>query len=378
MSDDAADKKYDLSAKRREQLRQEGNIPRSHDVSTTTILAMGLGMLTCGGGLLIQYLREVMTNSFLQVGQSSRSISPQTVGTAFSNGLWLWLGVFVVAIAIAVLITQIAQVGINFADDAFSPKFEKLNPLTGIQNIFSLNRLTQTGQSVVKLVVVTSFAYLALNDIQNSAVFARPVSLQELGKIYTDIAWSLGWRIVMVLGVLATADYAWQRWKFSHDNRMTLEQVREERKSMEASPEVIKKRRLMARKTSMRRMLENMKDATIVVTNPTHYAVALKYRKGETEVPIVVAKGIRMSALRIKERAYDLRIAVREDRPLARGLYKYGKVDQPIPAIFYQGVAVILAALYRQGFNASDAYSRPPKTEGADAEHDELFNEEND
>jgi flagellar biosynthesis protein FlhB len=378
MSDEAGEKKFDLSAKRRDQLRQEGNIPRSNDISTTTILAVGLGLLTCGGGLLIQNLREVMTNSFLQVGQSAKVITPQAVGSTVSNGLWLWLGVFVGSIALSVLVSQVAQVGVNFADDPFGPKFEKLNPLAGLQNIFSLNRLTQTGQSLIKLTVVTSFAYLALNDIQKSAVFARPVSLQELGTIYVSISWSLGWRIVMVLGILAAADYGWQRWKFSRDNRMTFEQVKEERRSQEASPEIIKKRRLIARKASMRRMLENMQDATIVVTNPTHYAVALKYRRGETEVPIIVAKGMRLSALRIKERAYDLRIAVREDRPLARGLYKYGKVDQPIPAIFYQGVAVILAALYRQGFNASDAYSRPPNSGLAEDDHNELYNQEND
>jgi flagellar biosynthesis protein FlhB len=272
----------------------------------------------------------------------------------------------------------VAQVGINFADDPFSFKIDKLNPLSGFKNIFSLNRLTQTGQSFVKLGVVTAFAYLALKDIQNSAVFARPVSLNELGGIYVQVAWSLGWRIVLVLGVLAAADYGWQRWKFAYDHKMTLQEVKDERRSQEASPEVIKKRRMMARKTSMRRMMENLKDATIVVTNPTHYAVALKYRRGETDVPIVVAKGIRKSALRIKEAAYELRIAVREDRPLARGLYKYGRIDQPIPAVFYQGVAIILASLYRQGFTASDAYNRPPKTELSDEEHNELFNEEND
>jgi flagellar biosynthetic protein FlhB len=338
---------------------------------------MGLGMLTLGGGLLIHYLQEVMTNSFMQVGRSTESLTPQTVGTTLSSGLWMWVGIFAGSIALTVLVTQIAQVGINFADDAFSFKFEKLNPLSGFGNIFSLNRLTQTGQSLAKLAVVTAFAYLALNDIQNSAVFQRPVSLQELGKIYTDVAWSLGWRIIMVLGALAAADYLWQLWKFNRDHRMTLEEVKEERRSMEASPEVIKKRRLMARKVSMRRMLENMKDATIVVTNPTHYAVALKYRRGETEVPIVVAKGMRLSALRIKERAYDLRIAVREDKPLARGLYKYGRIDQPIPAIFYQGVAIILASLYRQGFIASEAYTSRPG-ELTDAERAELFNEEND
>jgi flagellar biosynthetic protein FlhB len=335
-------------------------------------------MLTCGGGLLIHYLREVMTNSFLQVGASSRSISPQSVGAVFSNGLWLWIGFFAGVTALAVLVTQVAQVGINFVDDAFSFKFEKLNPLTGLQNMFSVNRLTQTGQSLVKLGTVAGFAYLALNDIQHSAVFSRPVSLEELGKVYIDISWSLGWRIILVLTAMAAADYVWQRWKFSYDHRMTHEEVKEERRSMEASPEVIKKRRLLARKNSMRRMLENMKDATIVVTNPTHYAVALKYRRGETEVPIVVAKGMRLSALRIKERAYDLRIAVREDKPLARGLYKYAKVDQPIPAIFYQGVAIILASLYRQGFHASDAYSRPPKKSDLDKEYDEVSNPEND
>jgi len=192
-----------------------------------------------------------------------------------------------------------------------------------------------------------------------------------------DVAWSLGWHIVLALATLAAADFGWQRWKFAQDHKMTLQEVKDERRSQEASPEIIRKRRMMARKTSMRRMMENLKDATIVVTNPTHYAVALKYRKGETEVPIVVAKGIRANALRIKEAAYDLRIAVREDRPLARGLYKYGRVDQPIPAIFYQGVAIILASLYRQGFAASEAYSRPP-AKLSDKEIDEIYNQDND
>jgi flagellar biosynthesis protein FlhB len=378
MSDEAGDKKFDLSERRRQKLREEGNIPRSHDVSTTIILITGLAGLLTGGGLLIEYLRELMSNSFLQLNEASRTVTPQTLGTVFTSGLWLWVAIFVSSIALAVFISQVAQVGLNFSDETLSFKFEKLNPLTGLQNIFSLNRLTQSGQSTIKLCVVAAFAYMALNSIQNSAVFARPVSLSELGTIYVSVAWSLGWRIITALATLAAVDYGWQIWKFNHDNRMTFEEVKEERRSMEASPEVIKKRRMMAKKVSMRRMLENMKDATIVVTNPTHYAVALRYKRGETEVPIIVAKGIRMSALRIKERAYDLRIAVREDRPLARGLYKYGRVDQPIPAIFYQGVAIILAALYRQGFQASNAYATGDGITLSEAERKELYNTEND
>jgi flagellar biosynthesis protein FlhB len=373
MSEDAGEKKFDLSDRQRQKLRDEGVMPKSIDVSTTITLIVGLGLLLGGGGLLIEYLRKLMANSFLQLGHTSDTFTTQQVGSVFSTGLWLWIGLFASAIALAVFISQVAQVGINFADDAFSFKFEKLNPLSGIKGIFSLNRVTQAGQNFVKLGVIAAFAYFAINDIQNSAVFSRPVSLNELGTAYVDVAWSLGWRIVTVLVLLAAADFGWQRWKFNHDHRMTQEEVKEERRSMEASPEIIRKRRQMARKVSMRRMMENLKDATIVVTNPTHYAVALKYRRGVDEVPIVVAKGIRKSALRIKETAYDLRIAVRENKPLARGLYKYGKIDQPIPAIFYQGVAIILATLFRQGFAVTD-----PNPGITQAEINEIMNQEND
>ncbi len=198
-------------------------MPKSVDVSTTITLAVGLGLLVTGGGILIQYLREIMANSFLQLGHNQNSLTPERVGTVFTSGLWLWLAFFVGAIALAVFVSQVVQVGLSFADDAFALKFEKLNPITGLQNIFSLNRLTQSGQNFVKLAVIGSFAYLAIKDIQASAVFARPVSLTELGAEYVSVAWSFGWRVVAALVALAVVDVIWQRWKFNHDHRMTFE-----------------------------------------------------------------------------------------------------------------------------------------------------------
>jgi flagellar biosynthesis protein FlhB len=373
MSDEAGEKKFDLSDRRRQQLREEGVMPKSTDVSTTITLAVGLGILVTAGGMLIEYLRTLMANSFTQIGHLSTDLATEQVGSVFHSGLWLWIAFFVVAIALAVFISQAVQVGINFADDPFSFKFEKLNPIEGFKNIFSVNKLTVTGQNMVKLAVVVAFAWMAMKDIQNSAVFQRPVGLNELGAAYVTAAWSFGWRIVAALVVLALVDVIWQRWKFNQDHKMTFEQVKEERRSQEMSPEFLKKRRLAHRKVSMRRMLENLKDATIVVTNPTHYAVALRYRRGVDEVPVVLAKGIRKSALRIKEAAYDLRIPVRENVPLARGLYKYGRVDQPIPAIFYQAVAIVLAALFRHGFSASD-----PNPYMTKSELNEIMNQDND
>lgn len=373
MSDQAGEKKFELTDRRRQQLREEGLMPKSVDVSTTLTLAVGLGILVTGGGMLIEYLRDLMAKSFREVSHTSSSLTSEQVNAVFSSGVWLWIAFFVGAIALAVFISQAAQVGFTFADDAFALKFEKLNPVTGFQNIFSVNRLTQSGQNLVKLAVIASFAWMAIKDIQTSAVFARPVNINELGSEYVKVAWSFGWRIIAALVALAAADVFWTRWKFNRDHRMTFEEMKEERRSQEMSPEFIKKRRLSHRKVSMRRMLENLKDATIVVTNPTHYAVALRYRRGLDEVPVVLAKGIRKSALRIKEAAYELRIPVRENVPLARGLYKYGRVDQPIPSIFYQAVAVVLAALFKEGFRSTD-----PNPYLTKAELNEIMNQDND
>jgi flagellar biosynthetic protein FlhB len=378
MSESTGEKKFELSDKRRGQLREQGSVARSSDVSTATILGVGLVLMLSGGATAIGYLRQIMQRSFFEMGNTSVSFKPETVGSLFSSPLWLYLGLFVGAIALAVLVTQIGQVGLSIADEALTLKLEKLNPITGVQNLFSLNKLTQSGQNVVKLVIVCFFTWMALKQVQDYPVFARPVNLHELGDMYTGVAWSLGWHIVMVLGAMAGGDLLWQRWKFNHDNRMTFEEVKEERRSQEMSPEVMKKRRMMGRKFSLRRQLEDMKDATVVVVNPTHYAVALRYKKGETEAPIVVAKGIRGNALRIKERAYDLRIAVKRDVPLAQGLYKYARVGQPIPAIFYQAVAAILALLYRQGFRSTESFETRPATPLGTLDDPEIWNTEND
>ena len=353
MSDEAGEKKFDLSDRRRQKLREEGIMPKSTDVSTMLTLAVGLGILVMSGGMLIEHLRTIMASSFVQIAHPSSDLPAEQLGSVFHTGLWLWIALFVIAIAVAVFVSQAVQVGLTFADDAFSFKFERFNPVSGLKNLFSVNKLTSFGQNAVKLGVIGSFAWMAMKDIQESPVFQRPVSLDELGAAYVTVAWSFGWRIVAALVALAILDVLWQRWKFSQDHMMTAEEMKEERRSQQMSPEIMKKRRLGHRKVTMRRMLENLKDATIVVTNPTHYAVALRYRRGIDEVPVVLAKGIRKSALRIKEAAYDLRIPVRENVPLARGLYKYGRVDKPIPAIFYQAVAIVLAALFKQGFSTS-------------------------
>lgn len=354
MSDDGGDKKFDLSQKKREELHAKGDVPRSHDVTTAVVLITGSLGLLLGGASLVGELKEVMRNSFLKIADSHYVCTLQNIEDLFGLQVGWWVATFGIMISIGVYASQFIQVGFLFSEDAIGLKMDRINPLEGLKRMFSLDRLIVALQGIMKMGIILAFSWFGFEDLSRNAVFARPINLQELEMVYGEAAWLLAGRITLALAFLAALDYGYHFWKFNEDHKMSEQEMKDERRSNEASPELSRKRRMMARKLSSRRMVENVKDATIVITNPTHYAVAMRYVKGETPAPIVVAKGVNRTAIRMKERAFDLRIAVREDRPLAKGLYKNSSIGNPIPPIFYKAVATILASLYRQGFLAAD------------------------
>lgn len=355
MSDQAGEKKFDATAKRRETLRKKGNVAKSRDIPTTVVLAAGLiGILLLGGGItysLAQFMAGCFQNAVHSVSTPFSIVNLQTIVPSSLGG---YLITFFLLVGGASLSAHVAQTGLVISEEALTPKWEQLNPIQGVKRLFSLNRLFQSAQSLVKLIIIAAFAYLAINTLRESPVFFRPINILELGDTYLTVTWSIGWRILLALTCLATLDYLYQRWKFEKDNRMTFEEIKEERKSSESSPELLNRRRSIARRRSLRRMMEDMQDSTIVITNPTHYAVALRYKKGETEAPIVLAKGARRIAIKLKAHAYRLGIPVRENKPLAQGLYKHAQIGKEIPALYFQGVAVLLAQLYRQGFQRNN------------------------
>jgi flagellar biosynthetic protein FlhB len=255
-------------------------------------------------------------------------------------------------IALTAIMVNLVQSGpMWIADKLLEQGTSRLNPFTGIKNFFSLRKTVTTAQAILKLSLISVFAYAAVKELQESAVFSRPVNVEELGSFFLLAAWAVGWRVLLALLILGTVDYLYQRWQYEKDNRMSLQDVKEEVKQSEGSVETRRRRRgIMFKMRSMRRQLEDMSSATIVVTNPTHYSVALRYERGVTTTPIVVAKGIRLNALRIRERAAELGVATMENVPLARGLYKHGQVGEPIPPLYYQAVAQILADLFRRGY----------------------------
>ncbi|PAW75375.1 MAG: hypothetical protein B9S32_18000 [Verrucomicrobia bacterium Tous-C9LFEB] len=357
----ADDKNLPASTKRRSELQRKGQMPRSQELGTVAQFGVGLFGVMLIGPILAMGMAGVMSGCFKQVQLQSGVSGLSPLGAS-----WNWVfavGAFLLALMATAILAQVAQIGLVFAEEAFDPKWGKLNPINGLKQLFSIRRLVTSVQALVKLTVVVLFAVAAGRDLVNADVFMRPVTVIELGSFLTSIAWQIGWRVLMAAFVIAVVDYLYQLWQFERDNRMSIDEYKEEHKQQEGSPEVKRKRQQLMKRRSVRRMLEDMKDNTIVITNPTHYAIALRYKRGETPVPVMMGKGVRRIALRLREEALRCHVPIIENPPLARGLYKHGQLGEPIPEMYYQAVAAILAQLFRRGYRATEApegFYQPP------------------
>jgi flagellar biosynthetic protein FlhB len=358
------EKSLPASARRRQELRDRGQVPKSQDITTASILIAGLVGILVFGSTIGQSVSQTMAESFQQMGRNAVLQNPNYVFSVMNDhSVVLMTFIFLLCIALVAAFSQIAQVGFLLTDEPLQPNFEKLNPLTGIKNLFSMKKLVMTLFSLVKMTVIAAFAYAAFKQLMSSDVFTRPTGVRELFVFFLEVTWSIGWRVALGIGVIALIDFLYQRFQYEKDNRMSLEEVKDETKQSEGSPELKARRRNVwrKRKKSFRRSLEDVADATIVVTNPTHYAVALRYVRGDTDVPIVVSKGIRRNALKIREEATRWAVPIRENRELARGLFKHAEIGEPIPVIYYQVVANVLAQLYRRGFRQADENQNPER-----------------
>ncbi len=352
MSDE---KSFPLSGKRRGELRQKGEVARSTDVSTAALLTAGILALLFFAPDMAHAAGQFMMDCFTKIGHTTAATKGlEGISVALPASLLVNLALFTAATGLASIVAQLAQVGISMSDKILEPQWDRFNPVTGLGQLFSTRRLFTTFQSCLKLLLIGGLCLWSAKELMHEPVFSRPVNVEELGAFLRNATWTVSWRCLLGLGLIATMDYLFQYWKFEKDHRMNTQELKDEFRQSEGSMEVKTKRRALARRLTLRRMLENMQDATILVTNPTHYAVALHYQRGVTAAPVVVAKGMRLIALRIRERALDLHIPIVENKPLARGLHRHGAIGEPIPTAYYQAVAGILAGLYRKGLQTAE------------------------
>ena len=346
--DSEAEKTEDASDRRLQQAREEGDVPRSREVATFTVLmAAGAGLYMMGSSMadrLGATLKSGLSLTREQVYNPDILIT--RILTDIVNVLITFLPIGL-AVMVVALISPIFVGGWLFSAKAFMPKFSKLNPISGITNMVSKNSLVELFKAIVKTIVVGSVAYMVIMKHKDAMFGLANEPLRESSAHLLDMmAMSFLW-LVGALGFIAVIDAPYQIWHYANKLKMTRQEMIQESKENDGNPQIKGKIRQMQREMAKGRMMQDVPTADVVVTNPTHYAVALKYTDGGTGAPKVVAKGTDEVAAKIRELAKEHKVAILEAPALARALHKHTDIGDEIPARLYAAVAEVLAYVYQ-------------------------------
>ena len=358
--DSDAEKTEPASAKRLEQAREEGDVPRSREVATFTVLmAAGAGLWMTGGGLVRQLRSALASGLTLDQEQIfNADVLLNRIGVDVVRVLLACLPLGV-AIMIVALASPLLVGGWLFSSKAFTPNFAKMNPIRGIANMFSSNALVELLKAIGKALVVSLVAWLVVMK-QKDAVIGLAVEPLRLGTAHLmDMLGSCFLFIVGALGFIAAIDGPYQMWHYANKLKMTRQELIQESKESDGNPQVKAKIRQLQREMAKRRMMADVPTADVVVTNPTHYAVALKYADGQRGAPKVVAKGTDEVAAKIREIAKEHNVAMLEAPPLARALFKHTEIGDEIPEALYSAVAEVLAYVFQLRVFSKNGGSRP-------------------
>lgn len=347
------------SAKKKRDARRQGNVSKSQDlISAGTLVIMFALMMIGFEGLttgLAEFTETHMRGSYINTyaGNFNIVMLKSMLSDTVLKYMMIILPVLLVAM-LAGVILNLVQTGFLFAPDKLKPNFNKINPIEGFKRVFSLSSIMELFKALVKTAILVLIIYKTLMnnlDIFGNYAFFRPgQTFAEIMKICAKMGITIG----AALLVFAIVDVVYQWWKYQKDLRMTKQEVKEEYKQTEGDPQIKGRIRQLQRQMSQRRMMQAVPTADVVITNPTHFAVALRYREDEDAAPVVVAKGADYVAQRIKEIAKENGVTIVENKPVARSLFASCEIGQTIPADMYQAVADILVYVYK-------ATNRTPK-----------------
>ena len=337
------------TAKRREEARRKGQVAQSREIASVLILMTAMGFFYFAGSWMFWNIAEVISGIYERLG--TLRLEGVADVNAFSvevfKRVFLILIPFFLPVLIAGIAGNIGQIGFEMHGQPLRPKLTKLNPISGMKKFVSFKSLVEMVKSIFKILFVGGIAYGVVN--KETAKFPGLMQ-QEVGEIllFTGrVAFKIFFFVCLALIILAALDYLYQRWQYEKDLKMTKQEVKDERKQSEGDPKVKGRIRRMQIEMARRRMMEAVPQADVVITNPTHLAVALKFDAASMVAPAVVAKGSGHIAERIKEIAGDHQVPIIEDKPLAQALFKMVEIGDFIPAELYRAVAEVLAYVYR-------------------------------
>jgi flagellar biosynthetic protein FlhB len=345
---DKESKTEEPTGKRLADARNKGQVATSREVSTALLLLAAVGLFYFQGQALWDALKVKM-RFFLSVPIQDDLTAPafQVIMRDVMLDTMLDLAPFFAFFLIVAVISSLLQHGWLFTLEPLRPKLSKINPLQGFKRLFSLRSVVELFKSILKMSVVGLAVYWGIKDSINQVVGLMNTSVEYIILFMASDAMGVLWRVALAFVVLAVLDFVYQHYEFMQGLRMTKQEVKDEMKQMEGDPQVKGRIRQLQREMAQRRMMDEVPRADVVITNPTQYAVALKYVSGQMNAPKVVAKGRGPIAARIREIAQEHGIPLVENPPLARTLYHDVELEHPIPPELFKAVAEILAYVFR-------------------------------
>ena len=345
--DSSQNKTEQPTSKKLSDARNKGNVAQTKEIPSVLVLAGSIGVLFFGSSWMMERLIVTMRSTYQRAGVIN--MIPETMHTlfweVFLSSIKIMAPLMLVVITAGV-VGNVAQFGFLFTTEKLSPNLAKLNPASGIKKLFSLKSLVELAKSICKLLIIGGVAYAVFRQYMDHVPGLMQLSVGKILTFIGQVSFQISFYICIVLFLLAMLDFAYTKWQHKTDLKMTKQEVKDEHKQSEGDPQVKARIRSVQREMARKRMMESVPDATVVITNPTHLAIALKYEK-DIPAPIVIAKGAGFVAQKIKEIATENDIPLVENKPLARAVFKATEVGDFIPAELYQAVAEILAYVYR-------------------------------
>jgi len=341
----SGDRTEKATSKRRKEARERGQVIKSHDLSAALHLLSILVLIQVLSQSIGSNLRQIMGDS-LSLVEARQPLTIQAATGHFAHQLLMAgqaiLPVFAVALAMAI-IPGMAQTRLLFTTKTLEMKFDKLNPINGFKRLFSMRSTFEVIKSLLKIILVVAVSYQGYQSaIESFTGLLRYPAMVAVPILFSQIM-HLAIRLAIVLVLFGVLDYVYQWWMYEKDLRMTKQEIKDEYKMTEGNPQIKGRVRQVQRMMAGRRMMQAVPEATVVVTNPTHFAVALRYQAGKDTAPVVLAKGQNLIAQRIKEIARDNKVDLVENRQLARSLFASCEVGAQIPPELYGAVAEVLA-----------------------------------
>lgn len=354
MAESSTEKTEKATPKKRKDARKEGQVIKSTEATTAicAIVMFAFMLITCTDYVenLMNVYKTYLSTGFLEIGINGGLTIAAVQGLgreAVMTLITLMLPILGVAMAIGVVV-NLLQVGFLFTTKTITPKLSKISPLKGLKRMFSLRTVIELLKSLLK---VGLLGYIMYSEYMKHLETLQGYIGLDIYTTFINIlrtAFTIALKMCLVLLIIALFDYLYQWYKHEKELRMTKQEVKDEYKNTEGDPQIKGKIRQKQRQMSAMRMMESVPTADVVITNPTHYAIALRYKQGVDDAPVVVAMGQDYMAQKIKAVAREYGIHIVENKPLAQALYKICEIDREIPMEFYQAVADILVYVYRQ------------------------------